>query len=95
MTDQAGTNTLSLEEKNKVILREGQTLRLLALELFGDREFWVYIFQENKDVINNPNNVTSGIELIIPDSELYNIDSENPASVEKAKLTGDAVMDSF
>src|SRR5690554_7497541 len=50
--------TVSQPEKHypeSVILSKGQTLRTIALDLFGSKEFWVYIYQENKHNIKNPN----------------------------------------
>lgn len=82
-------------ETQKVILKDHQTLRLLSLELFGNREFWVYIYNENKDLIPNPNFVTAGLELVIPEKSLYNIDPKDSESVEKAKLIGEKVLRDF
>ncbi|MDR2816627.1 MAG: hypothetical protein LBB62_08005, partial [Proteiniphilum sp.] len=52
---------LPQKEPEKTILQEGKTLRLLALDLFGNREFWVYIYLENRDKIPNPNRVPAGM----------------------------------
>lgn len=79
----------------KIILPEGKTLRLLAEDLFGDREFWVYIYLENRDRISNPNKVPSGIELVLPDTSVYSIDATAPQSVVKAKLLGDKMLKEF
>lgn len=76
----------------RIILEQGQTLRLLALEIFGNREFWVYIYLENKNSIQNPNIVPIGTELIIPDPAHYNINASDPQSVSKAKSTGDQLL---
>lgn len=82
-------------ERGKVFLSTGKTLRLLALDLFGDREFWVYIYLENKNKISNPNKVPSGIELIIPDRLVYSIDASNPQSISRAKSLGKEILDNF
>lgn len=83
-----------VEEKQPktVVLSGGKTLRLLALELFGDKEFWVYIYKENIDVIPNPNKVSSGLILRIPDTDKYFIDSSNPESVARARFEGARVL---
>ena len=47
--------------------------------------FWVYIYEENKDVIKNPNQVPIGTRLTIPSASKYDIDANNRTSVEKAK----------
>lgn len=79
----------------KTFLPQGKTLRLLALDLFGNREFWVYIYLENKDKISNPNRVPSGIELLLPDKSAYSIDAEDSQSVAKAKSLGNEVLKNF
>jgi nucleoid-associated protein YgaU len=76
----------------RIILKQGQTLRLLALEIFGNREFWIYIYLENKNSIQNPNIVPIGTELIIPDPAHYNINASDPQSVRIAKEYGEKVF---
>lgn len=78
-----------------VVLKDGQTLRLLSLELFGAREFWVYIFEENQDVLKNPNKVTPGIELKVPNVSQYDIDSNNIQYIEKAKVLESRILGNF
>ncbi len=79
-------------EVKKVRLEQGKTLRLLALDLFGSREFWVYIYLENQDQIPNPNQVPTGLELVIPHKEKYDIDVNNPSSISKAKEMGTKIL---
>jgi nucleoid DNA-binding protein len=66
-------------------IQPGHTLRNIALKYYGHKSFCVYIYEENKGVIKNINNITLGAKLIIPAPSKYGIDSKNPASVEKAK----------
>lgn len=70
----------------KDTIKSGKTLRLISLKHYGHRSFWPYIYEENRDVIKNPNNVPIGTELIIPAPEKYGIDAKNKESVEKAKV---------
>jgi|SRR5690554_987870 len=87
--------TSNVENVETVVLGEGKTLRLLALELFGNREFWIYIYQENIDVISNPNRVSLGLNLKIPDADKYFIDSNNPNSVAKAKYEANKLLEKY
>ncbi len=66
-------------------IRSGIFLTTLARKYFGHKAFWVYIYEENKDVIKNPNQVPIGTRLTIPSASKYNIDANNRTSVEKAK----------
>ena len=83
------------EPLETVILTRGKTLRLIALDKFGSREFWVYIYLANKDKIKNPDVVPLGIELVLPRKTEYNMDADNPESVAKAKNLGDEEMKKF
>ena len=76
-----------------IILGEGETLRLLALELFGDKTFWVYIYQENIDIIPNPNIVKSGLKLKIPDIDKYFIRKDDSESISKAMQEGIRILE--
>ena len=66
-------------------IRSGVFLMTLARKYFGHKAFWVYIYEENKDVIKNPNQVPIGTRLTIPSASKYDIDANNRTSVENAK----------
>ena len=66
-------------------IRSGVFLTTLARKYFGHKAFWVYIYEENKDVIKNPNQVPIGTRLTSPSASKYDIDANNRTSVEKAK----------
>ena len=80
-------SSLAAPEVKPVIetIRSGVFLTTLARKYFGHKAFWVYIYEENKDVIKNPNQVPIGTRLTIPSASKYDIDANNRASVEKAK----------
>ena len=80
-------------ESEKVQLAKGETLRILAEKLFGNREFWVYIYLENRESISDPNRVPAGISLHIPDRQHYSINAADSASVSRAKELGDKIID--
>ena len=66
-------------------IRSGIFLTTLARKYFGHKAFWVYIYEENTDVIKNPNQVPIGTRLTIPSASKYDIDANNRTSVENAK----------
>lgn len=68
-----------------VKLQSGSRLTLIALEHFGDKSFWPYIFEVNTDKLKAPNLVQTGMVLYLPDPAYYGIDAQDPASVQKAK----------
>lgn len=68
----------------KVKIEAGSRLTLISLEYYGSKLFWVYIYEFNKSIIKDPNNVPIGTELEIPAPEIYGIDAHSRASLEKA-----------
>ena len=68
----------------KVKIEPGSRLTLISLEYYGSKIFWVYLYEYNKSVIKDPNNVPVGTEIQVRAPELYGIDKHSRASVEKA-----------
>lgn len=66
-------------------IREYYFLTKMARKYYGRYEFWVYIYEENKDKISDPHHVSPGLVVVIPPAEKYGIDKDNPESVNKAK----------
>lgn len=64
---------------------KGSRLTLLALKYYGTKDFWVYIYEENKTRISNPNRIPVGFDLAIPDARKYGIDANDEASLQKAQ----------
>lgn len=69
----------------KVTITKGNTLTSIAKETYGHKAFWVYIYEENKAIIANPNNIALGTELVLPPASKYAINAEDEASVARAK----------
>ncbi|MDL2245362.1 HU family DNA-binding protein [Parabacteroides sp. OttesenSCG-928-J18] len=67
----------------RVIIEPGLTLTMIALEHYGHKFFWVYLYDYNKDHITNPNNIPIGTEIKVPRPELYEITRSREA-IEKA-----------
>ncbi|MCC8155315.1 MAG: HU family DNA-binding protein [Tannerellaceae bacterium] len=75
-----------------VKIEPGNRLTLLALEYYGNKVFWVYLYEYNKDIISDPNNIPVGRTINIPAPELYNINSNSKASVEKATILQSQIL---
>lgn len=60
-------------------------LTTMSRQYYGDYRFWVYIYEENKDKISNPDRINPGITVIIPRPEKYGIDSSDKESLAKAE----------
>jgi len=66
-------------------MKYGERLTLIALREYGHKAFWVYLYEENKNIIDDPGLVPVGLEIVIPPASKYQIDKNNPESVNKAK----------
>ena len=69
----------------QVKLSEGERLTLLALEHYGDKAFWAYIYDVNAFQLGDPNNVPTTVSLYLPDPTYFKIDANDPASVKRAQ----------
>ena len=68
----------------RIKIKAGSTLMQLALDYYGDKVFWVYIYQHNQNYIKNFNNIPIGTELLLPEAKTYGIDAKSAASKDKA-----------
>jgi nucleoid DNA-binding protein len=68
----------------KRTVKKGDRLALYALEAYGNRCFWVYIYEENKRILKDPNKIPLGKTIVIPPASKYGIDVKDEASVKKA-----------
>lgn len=52
--------------KGEVTIKKGLFLTMVALENYGDKSYWIYLYLYNKDRIKNPNNVPIGTKIRVP-----------------------------
>lgn len=76
-------------------IRSGVFLTTLSRKYFGHKAFWVYIYEENKGVIKNPNQVPIGTRVVIPDAAKYHIDAKNSRSVDEAKALAVKILSRY
>jgi nucleoid-associated protein YgaU len=48
------------------IVKPGDTLRLIAVRVYGDESRWVRIYEANRDLLASPDDLVAGLELVIP-----------------------------
>lgn len=73
-------------EAEDIILQADESLASLAKEKYGHRAFWVYIYEENRELIANPHSVPIGTKLHLPPANKYGIDAKNTKSVDQALI---------
>lgn len=68
-----------------VLTCKGMTLQNLAVRYYGDRVFWVCIFDFNSRMLKDPDVLPLGIRLRLPRPEEYGIDAADPSSLRRAR----------
>lgn len=79
-------------QAKSVVVKSGDTFRTLALQYYGSKDFWGYIYQANKAKVANPNSLSQGVTLVIPSASSLGIDANDASSVSKAKALGAKLM---
>lgn len=76
--------TSSAEVIERVRLRPGDRLSRLALKKYGHKAFWIYIYEENRAQLKNPDNIPVGAVITLPAASKYQINASDTNSVNKA-----------
>jgi len=79
----------------KDTVRRGYSLTHMAKKHYGSKDFWVYIYEENKGKIKNPNKVQPGEVFVIPAPEKYGINASSNESISKAKSKAGQILSKF
>ncbi len=66
-------------------IAKNRYLTTMAREYYGNFNFWVYIYEENKSKLGNPSTLSPGTKVVIPSASKYGIDANDSKSVEKAR----------
>jgi hypothetical protein len=75
-----------------VTLNEGSRLTWIAFKQYGHKDFWVYIYEANRDVITNPNTIKIGTNLRIPKLNPALIDANNQQCIDYARYLHDVYV---
>lgn len=57
----------------------------MAKDYYGDRNFWVYIYEANKEVLGHPERTLPGTVVSIPTPSSIPANPSNPEDIKKAK----------
>lgn len=66
-------------------IKEGSMLTHFAKRYYGKKEFWVYIYEANKDHLSHPDRIPMGTLIRVPKVDKRLIDANNPRCMDKAK----------
>jgi hypothetical protein len=75
-----------------VVLNEGSRLTWISLKQYGHKDYWVYIYEANRDIVKNPNAIKIGTQLRIPKLAPELIDATNPETIEYARYLHDVYV---
>lgn len=73
-------------------LTEGSRLTWLARKYYGAFEFWVYIYEANKDILPDPNRISVGTRIRIPELPPQLIDTQNEESMQLARQLHNEIL---
>ena len=78
------TSSSQAETIERVRLRPGDRLSRLALKKYGNKAFWVYIYEENRAQLKDPNNIPVGAVITLPAASKYQINAGDTNSINRA-----------
>ena len=65
-------------------VRDGSRMTRISERHYGAKEFWVYIYEANRNLLNHPDDIAKGMVLKIPRVDPRLIDKNNPRCIEYA-----------
>ena len=80
----ASTASSLAESIERVRLRPGDRLSRLALKKYGNKAFWVYIYEENRAQLKDPDNIPVGAVITLPAASKYEINAGDTNSINRA-----------
>ena len=78
------TASSAAETIERVRLRPGDRLSRLALKKYGNKAFWVYIYEENRAQLKDPDNIPVGAIITLPAASKYQINAGDTNSINRA-----------
>ena len=78
------TASSQAETIERVRLRPGDRLSRLALKKYGNKAFWVCIYEENRAQLKDPDNIPVGAVITLPAASKYQINAGDTNSINRA-----------
>ncbi|MEI8272617.1 MAG: HU family DNA-binding protein [Paludibacter sp.] len=66
-------------------IQDGSRLTKMSKRYYGSKDFWVYIYEANRDNISDPDHISVGTIIKIPKLDARLIDVSNERCLQKAK----------
>ena len=65
-------------------VRDGSRMTRISERHYGAKEFWVYIYEANRNLLKHPDDIAKGMVLKIPRVDPRLIDKNNPRCIQYA-----------
>ena len=75
----AGSETIATER-----IAEGTSLAYYARKYYGHPDFWIYIYEANRDVLKDANGLVVGTRIRIPRMAADVVNANDPATIQRA-----------
>lgn len=75
-------------------VKANRYLTTMARRHYGKKIFWVYIYEENKNIINDPDHIAPNTVVVIPPAEKYGIKAGDKESEADAMRRAQAIVNS-
>lgn len=75
-------------------VKANRYLTTMARRHYGKKIFWVYIYEENKNIIDNPDHIAPNTVVVIPPAEKYGIKAGDKESEADAMRRAQAIVNS-
>lgn len=79
-------NTWANSPQEMITIQDGDNLADIAKRKYGHKAFWVYIYEENRELLPAPPHAPTGQKLTLPAAKKYGIDPNNTKSVSRALI---------
>lgn len=75
-------------------VKANRYLTTMARRHYGKKIFWVYIYEENKNIIDDPDHIAPNTVVVIPPAEKYGIKAGDKESEADAMCRAQAIVNS-
>ncbi|MDR3339741.1 MAG: hypothetical protein LBT25_06590 [Candidatus Symbiothrix sp.] len=85
----------SSDELQPILTSQSEYVNLPAIseQHYGNRAFWVYIFEANKNKLISPVNIPKNVVISIPDLVEFGVDVRDSAEIQRANIRAKIILE--
>lgn len=69
----------------EITVKDGDRLVMYALESYGSKDFWVYIYEANRDKLKSPGILPTGVKIKVPKMDSRLVDPNSQEALDFAR----------